>query len=183
MKSGFDRRRQAGNADGKPRQNQANKESAAPLKAEDAASVDVQILSATWRDFLVILSLERVCFKGDAWPWIDVLAALTLPNAVRIKAVVAEEAVGFVIGDRRWGESLGWIASIGVHPDFRRQGIGSLLLEACEEALGTLRVRLVLRESNKAAYSLYLQQGYVLVDSWDRYYSDGEKAMVMEKSL
>lgn len=109
------------------------------------------------------------------------MVALASPEAVKIKAVTEEHLIGFVIGDRRDRRNVGWIASIGVHPEFRRQGLGRRLLEACEQVLGTPRLRLVLRTSNYAAKSLYLKQGYVEVDRWRRYYANGEEALVMEK--
>jgi ribosomal protein S18 acetylase RimI-like enzyme len=143
--------------------------------------LEVSLLPATWRDFRSIYTLEKICFQRDAWPWIDVLAALTFPETVRIKAVVAEQVVGFVFGDRRRWQKVGWIASIGVLPDMRRRGIGFLLLEACEREVATTRIRLALRPSNLGAKQLYLKAGYVEVDHWDRYYANGENAIIMEK--
>ena len=141
----------------------------------------LRILRASWRDFRPALALERACFPHDAWPWIDVLAALTFPETVRLMAAWESVPAGFVIGDLRRREDLGWIATLGVHPDFRRRGIGRVLLRACEEAMGTLRVRLTLRESNEGAHRLYLQEGYAQIDVWHRYYRDGESGIVMEK--
>jgi ribosomal-protein-alanine N-acetyltransferase len=127
--------------------------------------------------------LEKICFGRDAWPWIDLLAALTFPETVPLKAVKDERIVGFVVGDRRRRQEIGWIATIGVHPDHRRMGIGRALLEACERALEMPRVRLSLRRSNEGARRLYTNEGYTVVDRWERYYSDGESATVMEKRL
>lgn len=109
------------------------------------------------------------------------MAALTFPGTVRIKAVSPDRIVGFVIGDRRNREQLSWIASIGVHPELRRRGIGYQLIAACEQALGTTRIRLALRPSNLTAKQLYLKAGYVEVDHWKRYYANGEDALIMEK--
>jgi ribosomal protein S18 acetylase RimI-like enzyme len=127
------------------------------------------------------VALEKACFGRDAWPWVDVLAALIFANTVRLKAVANGQAVGFVIGDRRSRQSVGWIASLGVHPEFRRQGIGRQLLEACERELAMPRIRLTLRRSNASARHLYEEAGYVEIDVWSRYYHDGEDGVVMEK--
>ena len=86
-----------------------------------------------------------------------------------------------MIGDRRRHRELGWIASIAVHPEYRRTGLGRKLLHACEQAIGTKRLRLSLRPSNLVALTLYRSVGYVEVDRWRRYYRDGEDAVVMEK--
>ena len=125
--------------------------------------------------------LEKICFGRDAWPWIDTLAALTFPETVRLKAVAGEQVVGFIIGDRRRLKRTGWIASIGVHPNYRRRGIGRNLLTMCEDLLAMPRIRLSLRPSNEAALHLYKQAGYVPIDTWKRYYRDGEDAIIMEK--
>jgi ribosomal protein S18 acetylase RimI-like enzyme len=143
----------------------------------------VVIEAATWRDLRALHALEKACFGRDAWPWIDLLAALTLVETVRLKAVVSDRMVGFIIGDRRRHQGLGWIATLGVHPDCRRQGIGRRLLTACERQLGMRRVRLTLRQSNVAAYALYRGVGYSEVDVWQRYYRDGEDGIVMEKVI
>ena len=163
-----------------------------------------RIAPASWRDFREILALERACFPRDPWPWIDVLGALTFPETVRLKAVIAlripkgtprppqenpgvgrgaygERAVGFVIGDRRRLQKLGWIASIGVHPEYQRRGLGAKLLAACEGALRTPRVRLTLRPSNLGARRLYETAGYVEIGTLKGYYSDGEDGLMMEK--
>ncbi len=150
---------------------------------DSAADPRLTIAPATIRDFRALLNLERICFGEDAWPWIDVLAAVTFPDAVRFKADWDGLPAGFVIGDRRRTQSLGWIASIGVHPEFRRRGIARHLLDCCEQGLTMPRVRLTLRKSNLGALSLYRQSGYTEVDVWERYYRNGEDGLVMEKVL
>jgi ribosomal protein S18 acetylase RimI-like enzyme len=132
------------------------------------------------RDFRALNTLVKACFGRDAWTWLDVFEALTFPGTVRLKASAGENIVGYVIGDRR-STQLGWIASIGVHPKARRQGLGRRLLMAAERALDTPRVRLTLRTSNQPAYRLYVALGYERVDVWKRYYRDGEDGLVMER--
>ncbi len=144
---------------------------------------DLAIRPATWRDFRAVYALEKLCFGREAWSSLDVLSALSFPETVRLLAECNEEVVGFIVGDIRRKEGLGWIATIGVHPDFRRKGIGMRLLEACEQALGTPRVKLTLRVSNRGALSLYHQAGYKQVDSWEKYYRSGEDGLVMEKKM
>jgi ribosomal protein S18 acetylase RimI-like enzyme len=139
-----------------------------------------RIESTGIRDFRALNTLVKACFGRDAWTWLDVFEALTFPGTVRLKAIAGENIVGYVIGDRR-STQLGWIASIGVHPKARRQGLGRRLLMAAERALDTPRVRLTLRTSNQPAYRLYVALGYERVDVWKRYYRDGEDGLVMER--
>ena len=151
------------------------------MASEEGVQGGVSIHPATLRDFRRLVNLEKLCFGKDSWSWLDMLAALSYPDTVRLKAVQEGVMVGFVIADRRRRNDLGWIASIGVHPAHRRRGIGRQLLEASETALGSKRIRLSLRTSNHAARRLYDHAGYEVVDAWPGYYTDGEDALVMEK--
>ncbi len=141
------------------------------------------ILPATLWDLGALYHLERLCFQQDAWPLTDLIAVLTLPGVVRLKAVLQRKMVGFIAADPRPAEGFAWIATLGVHPDFRRQGIGRALLRACEQCLRVPRARLTVRRSNQAAIRLYEEEGYRIVDSIPVYYRDGEMAWVMEKEL
>ena len=138
---------------------------------------------ATWRDVSALRSLEQVCFPLDAWPLWDLIGVLTLPNVVRLKAVSGEHMVGFIAGDLRPSEKMAWIAIIGVLPEYRGQGIGAALLEACEKQLNQPRVRLNVRMSNQTAIRLYQRRQYYQVGIWPRYYHDGEDALILEKQL
>lgn len=137
---------------------------------------------ASWRDVMAIYRLSQICFGRDAWPWLDILAALSAPGAVRFKAVVDQELIGYVIGDRR-ARRLGWIASVAVHPDHRRRGWGSRLLVEAERHLNRSIIRLTLRRSNGAAMALYRRHGYRQVEVWPSYYHDREDGLVMEKTM
>ncbi len=143
----------------------------------------MEITKANLLDLNALHRLEKVCFDKDAWPMFDLIAVLTCPDVIRLKAIVAGQMAGFVGGDPRPREGWGWIATIGVDPRFQRRGIGRALLHACEARLGVPRARLTVRISNIAAISLYEKEGYATTEIWSRYYSDGEDGMVMEKNL
>jgi ribosomal-protein-alanine N-acetyltransferase len=143
----------------------------------------VSIEQANWHDLNALRQVERVCFPMDAWPIWDLLGVLTLPNVVRLKAMAGDRLVGFIAGDIRPRESLAWIATIGVLPEYRRRGIGAALLQTCEAQLSVRRVRLSVRASNRPAIELYERSNYQQVGRWGRYYQDGEDALVMEKIL
>jgi len=106
---------------------------------------------------------------------------LTLPGCVRIKAVYLNRMIGFVGGDIRRREGIGWISTISVMPLYRRMGVAEALLEACEMEMGMPRVKLVVRKSNMAAQMLYLKHGYQRVETWVHYYQGGEDGILMEK--
>jgi len=141
------------------------------------------IAPASLRDFPALRKLEQACFQKDAWSFLDLIAVLTYPEVVRLKAVEDDQMVGFIAGDPRPADALAWIATLGVDPRYQRRGIGGALLQACEHSLKQPIVRLTVRMSNQAAISLYTREGYSNAEIWKKYYSDGEDGVVMEKRL
>jgi [ribosomal protein S18]-alanine N-acetyltransferase len=141
----------------------------------------MEIVAASVLDLNALNKLERACFGKDTWPMLDLIAVLTFPDVIRLKAVEGGRMIGFVAGDMHNPDGLGWIATIGIDPAYRRRGIGRELLRACEAKLKSARIRLSVRASNDGAIRLYEQEGYRRVEVWQSYYNDGEAAIVMEK--
>jgi ribosomal protein S18 acetylase RimI-like enzyme len=141
----------------------------------------MKISPASLIDLNALRKLESACFDQDAWSLFDLIAVLTFPDVVRLKAVEDDQMVGFVAGDPRPSQGLSWIATIGVLPEYRRAGIARVLLRACEDGIKTPRIRLSVRIENGGAIRLYEQEGYQRVDVWREYYNNGGDALVMEK--
>ena len=140
-----------------------------------------QIQTASLFDLNAVRQLEKLCFPLDAWPLLDLIGALTLPHIVRYKALWDDQMVGFIAGEVRFPARIGWIATVAVHPDHRRKGIARRMIRMVEDEMGQPRVRLTVRESNRAAINLYQQDGYIQVNRWVKYYKGGEDGIVMEK--
>jgi [ribosomal protein S18]-alanine N-acetyltransferase len=138
----------------------------------------------TTADIENVIAIERASFR---FPWSTrfFLDELQVDCARSILAEVDGRIVGYVLF---WilAEEVD-IHNIAVHPDFRRQGIGRLLLEqvaAAARRQERLRVTLDVRSSNAAAQSLYLSLGFVARGLRKGYYSDnGEDALVMALEL
>lgn len=144
-------------------------------------SGEITIEPASLRDLNALRHVEKVCFPQDAWPLLDLIGVLTLPNVVRLKAVDGTQMVGFIAGDIRNSENVAWIATVGVLPEYRGRGVGARLLEECEARLPLNTIRLCVRQTNTVAIRLYERFGYLIVSRWKEYYQDGEAALVMEK--
>ena len=143
----------------------------------------MEIQTASIRDLGSLRRLENACFDKDAWPLLDLIAVLTWPDVIRLKAEEDGQLVGFVAGDPRPSKGVAWVATIGVDPGYQRRGIGRALLRACEERVNLPRMKLTVRLSNRVAVSLYEKEGYRTIDVWKAYYDDGEDGLVMEKIL
>jgi len=148
-----------------------------------ALTNDFEIVEANLRDLGDLRRLERACFELDAWPLFDLIAVLSFPGIVRLKAVVHGKMAGFVASDLRRAQDLAWIVTIGVMPEFRRMGIARELMHACESRLHVKVIRLSVRRSNQAAIELYQAEGYTQVDIWGNYYVGGEDALILEKKV
>jgi ribosomal-protein-alanine N-acetyltransferase len=79
------------------------------------------------------------------------------------------------------------IATIAVHPDYRRQGCGKLLLQVAMQAAyveGARLFYLEVRAGNLAAQKMYADFGYEIVGRRQKYYKDnGEDALLMTLDL
>ena len=139
--------------------------------------------NAGWHDLNDLRKLEDICFGEDSWPLWDLIAVLTLPKIIRLKATIDGKMAGFIAGDPHTREGIGWIATLGVLPQYRRLGIAAALLEQCERELHLSNIRLSVRRSNEPALALYRKFGYQMVDVWRRYYHSGEDALVLEKNM
>jgi ribosomal-protein-alanine N-acetyltransferase len=74
------------------------------------------------------------------------------------------------------------VKDLAVHPEARRAGVGSRLLDRALAALaarGAAVVKLEVRASNDVALSLYRETGFEPMRRIRGYYEDGEDALVM----
>ena len=143
----------------------------------------ITIESATWRDLKDLFQLEKDCFQLDAWPLLDILGVLTIPQIIRLKAVDQDMLVGFIAVDLRRSRQTAWIATLAIKPAYRKSGIGSTLLRISEGEVNLPRIRLSVRQSNHPAIQLYQKHGYQQVEVWKKYYKGGDNALVFEKVI
>ncbi len=146
------------------------------------SNTGVAIEAASLHDLGALRRLEQVCFPKDAWPLLDLVSVLTFRGVIRLKAVNDKQMIGFIAADVRRMEGVAWISTVGVLPEFRGRGVGGSLMQACEAQIPVERVRLCVRPSNEVAIRLYEKLGYTRIGEWSKYYTDGESALVMEKT-
>ncbi|MFW6384061.1 MAG: GNAT family N-acetyltransferase [Halodesulfurarchaeum sp.] len=101
---------------------------------------------------------------------------------------LGEGLSGFVVGDviDRRNRRFGHLKDLAVKPSRQRGGRGRRLLEgalAQFAAHGADQARLEVRPSNRPARGLYDAAGFEVIGRRERYYQDGEDALVMARRL
>jgi ribosomal protein S18 acetylase RimI-like enzyme len=90
-----------------------------------------------------------------------------------------------IVGEDPRAQS-GYISSIAVMPEWRRNGLAQKLINAAIEslrAIGVMSTHLHVRVSNTGAISLYKKLGYVVISVESEYYDDDEDAFIMQKII
>lgn len=133
------------------------------------------IEGASSRDLERLYTIEKECFKEEAFTKEQILQMLDNYNTVSLIARVNNEIAGFVIGMIYVERNTlhGHILTIDVEPRFQRRGIGTLLMKEIEDIFrrkNTEFLHLEVREDNKAAISLYIKLGYVAIGKLNKYY-------------
>ncbi|MDW7733008.1 MAG: ribosomal protein S18-alanine N-acetyltransferase [Methanolobus sp.] len=131
-------------------------------------------------DIPQIVQVENSCFPV---PWPDFMFKAHLNNP----GFVVCEKEGILLGYAIIGDSEGkaHLQNIAVHPDFRRQGIGTELLEWCIDLVklyGYHEMVLEVREKNTASQSFYADMGFEITGTVEGYYLD-DNAIIMERRI
>ena len=133
-------------------------------------------------DVQAIASLERQIFK-DAWTYEQLLSEtdgqnFKFPIILEIDQQIAGYACVWAFVDEVH------INNFAIVPSFRQKGLGLKLIRFI---LGSFKrykqLYLEVRESNIAAINLYKKAGFEKFFTRQKYYSDGEDALVMRKIL
>ncbi len=130
-----------------------------------------------------IMIIERLSF---AIPWSKKSFVEEISNnkfAHYICAVTHNNTLGYAGMWKIFDE--GHITNFAVHPEYRRAGIGSKMMDALigkANVMGIKSMTLEVRENNKGAISLYTGYGFREVGIRKNYYvNNGENAIIMWK--
>lgn len=137
----------------------------------------------TYQDILKISELEKECFK-EAWTFQMFADSFSSDLFSCILAEDNGEIVGYACQTVLFENAE--IDDVAVAPEYRKRGIGRTMMKRLEkDALrrGASVSLLEVRVSNASAMRLYLKMGYRGIYTRQRYYPDGEDAVVMQKHL
>lgn len=128
--------------------------------------------------------IEKECFSH---PWTEqgIREELDNPTARFFTAIRDGEVVGYIGANNIAGEV--YITNVAVLPTHRKQGLGELLLRvllSVSEQENAQFVTLEVRESNRAAITLYEKCGFTAVGRRTHFYRDPEEdALIYTKYL
>ncbi|WP_310487285.1 ribosomal protein S18-alanine N-acetyltransferase [Chamaesiphon sp. VAR_69_metabat_338] len=134
-----------------------------------------------------VVILDRLCF-GGLWSIDSYRRELTNDNShflgVSIDRTLAPETSGIIGFGCFWAIlDEAHITLLGIHPQYQRQGLGTLLLTALLDKARSIemaRATLEVRASNQGAIDLYERFGFQTVGRRKKYYQDtGEDGIIM----
>ena len=138
----------------------------------------MKITPMTIDDAKDLAVLDQLCF---AVPWSEKSFCEEANNPLATYFVAKEDDKIIGYGGIWNVSGEGQITNIAVHPDMRKKGIASMLLEALIECAKTCgKIFLEVRESNTAAICLYEKYGFVKCGVRKNFYhSPVENGIVM----
>ncbi|MDR0990116.1 MAG: GNAT family N-acetyltransferase [Propionibacteriaceae bacterium] len=152
---------------------------------------------ATGSDWADIVALEMASFDHGRWSeqlWREEIAAadsdrgrlVSLIEQVTASTPIDSQSGPLVaVATWSWLDEVADLRRLSVHPDHRRAGLATRLLEnGCQQAsqAGVQRVLLEVSARNTAAISLYQRVGFTTIAVRPDYYGLGDDAWVMERS-
>ncbi len=128
--------------------------------------------------------IERLCFS-EPWSEDALLYMCQSPNTHAVAVMIDGRLAAY--GGCEFVPPEANIVNIATHPDFRRRGCASALIDALEEFLsskGVDSIFLEVRVSNTPARALYEGKGFAVVGTRKNYYRfPTEDAAVMLKTI
>jgi [ribosomal protein S18]-alanine N-acetyltransferase len=129
-------------------------------------------------DLPSVISIERRSFPTP-WSLAMFVLELSKPWGICLAAADSEGLVGYLVCARY--DDVWHLMNVAVHPDRRRRGIATELIERLfQEAGEESRFTLEVRVSNGPAIEMYRRFGFRSAGRRRRYYHDnGEDALIM----
>ncbi|MEW6162266.1 MAG: ribosomal protein S18-alanine N-acetyltransferase [Nitrospirota bacterium] len=151
---------------------------------DDSSVIEIFIRDMHASDIPEVLRIERMSFTT---PWSEAAFFNEIhdPYSITKVAVLEDEVIGYICVNHMINE--GHILNLAVHPDLRRRGIATALVEEVLDELrgkGCRSLYLEVRISNLGARRFYERLGFRPVDVRRDYYTfPREDAVIMMLEL
>ena len=137
-------------------------------------------------DLQTLYEIDQSCFPpGISYSREEIARFIEARLSFTAVAEDGKETVGFVIVHRET-RKVAHIVTIDVVVKLRRQGVGSVLMDAAENWAQKQKLEMIYletAENNFVAQRFYQKRDYRKVEKLKRYYPDGTAAWVMVKWL
>lgn len=150
-------------------------------------NTEITIRQLAWQESELqqILQIEASVFNSfDAYQLEDFERWFHYNPDLCLVAEMEGRIAGYVI--TRILPRHGDLASLAIHPDYHRLGIGSALLEATEERVmgyGKKKITIEVRKTNITGLAFWKKMGFITFGKHPGFYEDGEEAILMKKVL
>jgi len=137
-------------------------------------------------DLDALLSLENICFKEETFHMGQLKYLLLKAKSIVLVAEIEGNIIGSMIILLRKHISNARIYSLNVHPEYRRIGIASSLMDFASEIIekkGFDNITLETGINNTAAQNLYRSKGFHVDKILSLYYTNGDDALHFIRKL
>ena len=155
------------------------------IHGSPAMSPGIRLRSYKPDDFETLCEIDQACYEpAIAYSRREMRNYLRFPGADCVIADKDGKLVGFCLTAHQ--QARGYIITIDVLEQFRRQGVGSALLAEAERRLashGVEQIGLETATDNETAIAFWQRHGYRTRGVWKGYYPGGRDAFAMTKAL
>ena len=147
--------------------------------------ITIKQLTLSESDLNQIIEIEKLSFntfdaykKDDFQRWLGYNPDLCL--VAEIDSRIVGDMISRILNDKAE------LASLAIHPTFRRCKVGSALLEETIRRVKAYRIDhidLEVRKTNLDGFRFWKKMGFILMGEQPGFYEDGETALQMRKNI
>ncbi len=146
---------------------------------------EIKLFELSKKDIEEIYEIDRICFPPEiAFDKETFSLYIEDNNTIKIGARLDNKIIGFILVYLFY--EFGEILTIDILPEYRRMGIGKILMKEAEKRMrenSVIKVFLEVAVNNKPAIEFYKKLGYRIEGIIPSYYPPDIDAYSMEKEL
>ncbi|CAG0958306.1 diamine N-acetyltransferase [Methanosarcinales archaeon] len=153
---------------------------------DGSLNLNAHIRLAAKEDLDALFNLENICFKEETFHRRQLKYLLQRARSMVLVAEIEGNIIGSIIILLRERILNARIYSFNVHPEHRRKGIASSLMDTAFDILkekGYNKITLEVGINNQAAQNLYQSKGFIVDKKLSDYYTNGDDALHLTRKL